>query len=194
MADKFEVVVHFLAEAGNSTDCLEAKHLHKLAEKFKKGRAPKRPQSPKTISDKMVYFILETYFGIKSSDLGLAENHHKLAMAAENIIGDILERYIASVIEPSGWVWCSGSVIRSVDFIYKVSDSEWIALQVKNRDNSENSSSSAIRKGTSIIKWFRTFSKKEGYNWDSFPSQSKFLLSEQGFKEFTQSYFAQIRE
>ena len=51
-------------------------------------------------------------------------------MAAENNIGLLLERFIASVLEPIGWIWCSGSAVRAVDFI---EPNTGILLQIKNR-------------------------------------------------------------
>jgi hypothetical protein len=101
-------------------------------------------------------------------------------MGAENLVGDLLERYLASVLEPHGWIWCSGAMVKAVDFILPPSTSggAWRMLQVKNRDNSENSSSSAIRAGTEIEKWHRTFSK----------------LSEENFERFVRTYLHAIRQ
>jgi hypothetical protein len=28
---------------------------------------------------------------------------------------DLLERYLASVLEPMGWIWCSGTMVKSVE-------------------------------------------------------------------------------
>lgn len=68
-------------------------------------------------------------------------------------------------------------------------------LQVKNRDNSENSSSSAIRAGTEIEKWHRTFSKKAGANWSVFPDERlKTELSEENFERFVRTYLHAIRQ
>ena len=112
-------------------------------------------------------------------------------MASENIVGDILERYIASIIEPKGWIWCAGSIIKSVDFIRKNND-KWELLQIKNRDNSENSSSKAIRDGTSIKHWFRTFSRKKQTNWENFPDPTV-TLSEAGFRRFLIDYIEKLK-
>ena len=67
-------------------------------------------------------------------------------------------------------------------------------MQVKNRDNTENSSSSAIRNGTEIQKWFRTFSKpsrnrSSNTNWENFPeAEFRDQLSEEGFLQFIRDY------
>ena len=67
-------------------------------------------------------------------------------------------------------------------------------LQVKNRDNSENSSSSAIRAGTIIEKWFRTFSRRAGSNWAAFPDESlRAQLSEEAFKDFVKEYLRELK-
>lgn len=79
---------------------------------------------------------------------------HFIYMSAENMNGMILEEFLAEVLEPHGWKWCAGSVLRAVDFCY-ISKDEIILLQIKNKYNTENSSSSAIRNGTEIRKWNR---------------------------------------
>lgn len=79
---------------------------------------------------------------------------HFVYMSAENMNGEILEEYLASVLEPIGWCWCAGTIYRAIDFCY-LKPGEEILLQVKNKYNTENSSSSAIRNGTKIKKWNR---------------------------------------
>jgi hypothetical protein len=115
-------------------------------------------------------------------------------MGAENLIGNLLERYIASELEQNGWAWCAGSLVKSVDFIRRHEDGSWYVLQVKNRDNSENSSSAAVRIGTTIEKWFRTFSKKTETNWENFPvNDGKNNLSEKGFRIFVEKYLNDLK-
>ena len=122
---------------------------------------------------------------------------HQLSMSAENLVGALLERYIAQVLEPHGWIWCAGDFVRAIDFIkYNQSTKLWEAVQVKNRDNTENSSSSAIRQGTTIEKWFRTYSKPSkkratNTNWENFPEEEfRDQLSEDGFLQFIRDYLA----
>lgn len=79
---------------------------------------------------------------------------HFIFMSAENMNGSILEEYLAEVLEPTGWIWCAGSTFRAVDFCY-LDENNTILLQVKNKYNTENSSSAAIRVGTKIQKWNR---------------------------------------
>lgn len=63
-----------------------------------------------------------------------------------------LEEYIYHNVKDRGWLWCCGIVFRAVDFCLR--DGSYL-LQIKNKYNSENSSSSAIRTGTNIQKWYR---------------------------------------
>jgi hypothetical protein len=170
-------------------------YLAHLANQFVAARAPRAPQKPQTIPDPVVGTVLNGFYGIAEERLPGIADTHLLSMAAENVVGDLLERYIAHVLEPHGWVWCSGSVVRSVDFLRPASPGTLpLLLQVKNRDNSENSSSGAIREGTSIEKWFRSFSRRPSTNWDAFPdADARRLLSEPAFGAFVRDYMQGLR-
>lgn len=148
------------------------------------------PKIPQTTTDEAVEEILNIYYGIEEGAVASAIGIHKQAMGAENIIGTLLERYIDNQASRFGWIWCAGSIVKAADFIRK-NENGWDVLQIKNRDNSENSSSAAIREGTDIKKWFRTFSKRSGTNWDNFPDDKlKKVLSEKGFHQFIRDYIA----
>ncbi len=153
------------------------------------------PAEPNTIPDAMVSVIMQTAYGYTPEECERIKLEHQRAMCAENCVGNLLERYIDSQLRGSHWSWCCGEFVRAIDFLGKNEQEEWIALQIKNRDNSENSSSSAIRNGTHIQKWFRSFSKdtKKGRpsftNWDKLPPLMKgYSLSEAGFKKFVTAY------
>ncbi len=136
-----------------------------------------------TIADPAVDVILQAFAKLQNTKE--VSNHHRKAMAAENLLGSLLERYLAENLEPHGWVWCAGNTVRAVDFL--TLDLTTV-LQVKNRDNSENSSSSAIRQGTTIKKWFRVFSATGKTNWTAFPANLPQRLSEEGFYEYIEKY------
>lgn len=200
LVEPYRLVIEFLSDNPEMASSGKSKssgiigtkeYIDSQAEHFSKSRNPKRPEPPKTIPDEMVSLILNAYFGLAEINLKNAKKWHGLSMAAENIIGDVLERYIASVLEMEGWAWCSGSLVKSVDFIYRDPKRNWIPLQVKNRDNSENSSSAAIRTGTKIQKWHRSFSKKAGDNWNNFPVPDQ--LSEKSFREFVEGYIQELK-
>ena len=186
----------FAPKVSKNIEFSSAEYWMKISEKYVKGRSPKSPKEPVTVPDKMVAIILENYFSLDSKDRDEVTKNHSLSMAAEGIVGDVLERYLASILENHGWVWCAGSVVNKIDFIKltQKSPAQYFALQVKNRDNSENSSSSSVRDGTDIEKWFRSFSKTGATNWNEFPDDSiKALLSEEDFEAFVENYIESIK-
>ncbi len=197
LTDKFATIFRYLVQyTTQKNDFYLEENVGKKAKQFADARQPKAPSPPQTMPDEMVSFILQEYFSIPQSQLERIKREHALSMGAENLVGDLLERYLASVLEPQGWIWCSGSIVKAVDFIKPpiAESNDWQVLQVKNRDNSENSSSSAIRSGTSIKKWFRSFSIKGGQNWADFPDiHAQIHLSEQGFHGFVENYLHQLR-
>jgi hypothetical protein len=160
---------------------------------FIKGREPKKPKPPETVTDRIVEMVLQQWFEHPQEKLEDISRTHKDAMGAENIVGDLLERYLANRLEPVGYVWCSGSVVKKIDFI-RVFSSKVELLQIKNRSNSENSSSKSVRDGTNIRMWFRAFSHKDVFNWDNFPDErNKLLLSEDGFRKFVTGYLRSLK-
>lgn len=153
------------------------------------------PAEPSTVPDEMVSVIMENAYGYSSEECERIKLEHQHAMCAENCVGNLLERYLDSRLRTSHWNWCCGEFVKAIDFLGKNKNNEWIALQIKNRDNSENSSSSAIRDGTRIQKWFRSFSKdtKKGRpsftNWEKLPNLMKgYDLKEDEFKAFVSAY------
>lgn len=134
---------------------------------------------------------MRSAYGYSLAQSERIKKEHQHSMSAENCVGALLERYLDSVLRTEGWHWCCGDFVKAVDFINQDEDGKWIALQVKNRDNSENSSSSAIRNGTPIQKWFRSFSKKPKTNWDNLPPAMRNKgLSEEGFLTFIENYIS----
>lgn len=123
---------------------------------------------------------------------------HFLYMSAENMNGSILEEYLNEVLEPENWLWCAGAVYKAIDFCY-FDDKQTILLQVKNKYNTENSSSSAIRVGTDIIKWNRLNRPNKSApdspipNWDKLVSlinvsnETAAKLNEKSYLEFIEN-------
>jgi hypothetical protein len=160
-----------------------------IAWRFVRGRESQTFAHPATVPDPMVTYILQVHYGIPESRIEEVKREHALSMVAENAVGELLERYISNQMRDSGWIWVSGSLLKAIDFIRR-DDSGFSALQIKNRDNSENSSSSAIRAGTDIKKWYRTKSKTGKTMWELFPADPslKGSLSEEGFRDFVANY------
>ncbi|CAB3760490.1 hypothetical protein B7G54_34670 [Burkholderia puraquae] len=206
LTEKFATVIRFLISQPDMAIVFKGakappvgspEYIRRLATVFSNERRPRTPQAPKTIPDAMVSVILVSYFNINQDDAERIKHEHLLSMGAENMVGHLLERYLASVLEPKGWVWCSGSIVKSVDFIKPSIDvnGEPRLIQVKNRDNSENSSSSAIRNGTPIEKWHRSFSRVERTNWGAFPdTEFRKIINEDEFKKFVENYLRVHRQ
>lgn len=173
-------------QAARRQEAITPEFLQRHAGGFVAGRRSRGPVIPRTIPDARIRDILETAYHVPPDMLEAAIRHHMEAMGAENFIGWILESYIAAEAEPLGWAWCSGAMVRAVDFICPMQGGAgWKLLQVKNRSNSENSSSSRVRLGTSIEKWFRIHAYSGATNWGAFPDpELRSRLSEEGFGEY----------
>lgn len=171
----------------------EKEGLQNLAQKYVDGYFRSDfPATPGTVPDEMISIVLRIAYGYAASDTERIKVEHQHSMCAENCVGALLERYIDSELRSKRWVWCCGDFIKAVDFIYP-KKSGWDALQIKNRNNTENSSSSSVRNNTTINKWFRTFSQTGKTNWATFP-MPKHGLSEDGFTSFVKTYLAQEKE
>lgn len=126
-------------------------------------------EAKRTCSDPALAKIVKIACKLDDDEIEKMGNAHNLFMSAENIQGGLLEEYIAKNVEEYGWIWCSGNVLRAVDFCKRDGSA---LLQVKNKNNTENSSSSAIRNGTKIEKWYRLKTKMKNkkpypsYDWE----------------------------
>lgn len=193
-----------LAQTGRRKWHSKDEQMMAMLNAFLHGRGVKYPTYPKTVPDPAYIDVMCTWHQDKiaavfpaefsSGNMQDIQRHiaelHLMAMSSENFVGDVLERYLAYKLEPLGWAWAAGQIVRHTDFVYfdKLRN-KWLLLQIKNRDSSENSSSSAIREGTEIQKWFRTFSHSGKTNWENFPFRHPDLsLSEEEFREFLRQY------
>ena len=138
-----------------------------------------------TVPDPLIDEIIEERIpAFSEKHIKLIRFGHRLSMGAENISGLILEEYIHSKVLKYGWATCWGSCIKAVDLCSATGS----LIQIKNKDNTENSSSDKIRSGTSIKKWFRLSSKNGKTEWPALnymlgiPAEDQ--LSEKGFVEF----------
>jgi SinI restriction endonuclease len=158
-------------------------YLKKAAEKFCKSRVIGKPVNSGKTTDPLLQEIYKFMTACSDTELAEAIEIHALFMLLENKVGVILEHYLASRLEPLGWVWCSGDFVSKVDFIKLEEDGSYSLLQIKNKDNTENSSSSKGR--GNVPKWKRLKGKKAKPNWDHFPNaDAKNQIDEQSFIEY----------
>jgi len=165
-------------------ECVEQwvkKFLHSYEERI----SVRTSNLPSTIPDQAVSIILSAGLHCHSMDsICQIMYAHRLGMSAENILGLLLEEFLFSVLSPKGWAFAWGETIRSVDFC----DKNGFLLQIKNRSNSENSSSSQIRIGKPISKWHRVNALNGQYEWEKLQDivghELKEQLNEVQFQSF----------
>lgn len=147
----------------------------------------KKGNKSATFPDPIVKLALETRLGssLESGQADLIEAGHSLMMTIENLIGDLLEEYLSIKLKENNWFCCWGSTIDAVDFIKP----DGSLIQIKNSDNSENSSSSRVRNGTTIQKWKRRKSSKaDTFYWDELNVLlNRKDLSEESFRDFVKT-------
>ena len=156
-----------LSYRSKKIDYFSDEHLEQIKESFIKARTFENKEVS-TVPDDAVYTYIKKKFNKTDEEIKLIKESHNIGMSVEDLIGHTLEEYIYSETSSDKWIWCSGNILRSIDFIKKeeIEDKiNWKMLQIKNSDNSENSSSKKVRQGTPIKHWFRRFSKRKAYNW-----------------------------
>ena len=149
-------------------------------------RASKRVSNPLgTVADPIVEKIIGSRLDdLTTDDLNKITFAHRLGMSAENILGLILEEYLSENLKDKRWHCAWGETVKSVDFV----NEDGSLLQIKNRSNSENSSSSAVRDGTEIKKWYRVKADRIEYMWSQLNNIcGTDRLSEDGFVSFVKS-------
>lgn len=160
-----------------------AKWIDKYLKGYKGRPSQKTGKKSATFSDPIQKKILQSRLpNLSNEEATMLEEGHSLLMTIENLTGELLEEYIDIHLRDHGWSCCWGSSIISVDFC----NQEGRLLQIKNSDNSENSSSSQVRNGTKIEKWHRRKStKKDTFCWDKLEALTGIQgMSEEGFREF----------
>ncbi len=163
--------------------------IKKWLEKYKKGyegRASQRLSNPLgTVADPVIEKIIGARLShLTDEELKKISFAHRLGMSAENILGLLLEEYLSVNLRPGGWHCAWGETVKSVDFV----NEDGSLLQIKNRSNSENSSSSAIRNGTEIEKWYRIKADRIEYMWETLNQIcNTTTLSEGAFVDFATS-------
>lgn len=170
----------------NPPDFGTLEYMNKTAEMFAAGRIISPPVNSGKTSDPLLGGLFQQLNSSSDSEVENAIRIHGDFMVLENKVGKILEHYLAARLEPLGWVWCSGDFVDKIDFVKIVSGKDYELLQVKNKDVTENSSSSKGR-GT-VPKWARLKSKKAVTDWQNFPdSDARKLVSESDFLSYGKS-------
>jgi hypothetical protein len=150
---------------GKDYESLAKVWLTKYQKSFDSRISQRISNPPGTIADPLVNKIISTRLnGLTAENLTQIEYAHRLSMSAENILGLLLEEFLAEQLIDYGWHCCWGEVISHVDFC----NVDGSLLQVKNRSNSENSPSASVRVNRPIEKWYRVNAKTGLYRWSYF--------------------------
>lgn len=181
----FDIVAPvWLSENSTATRSAADKFIQKFFSAYDNRPSKRISGKMTTVPDKLIDNLIEVRISsFTPEDIALIRFGHRLSMGAENIIGLILEEYIHTKVLKHGWATCWGSCIKAVDLCNKKGD----LIQIKNKYNTENSSSDKIREGTTIQKWFRLSSKGQA-EWSTLnrmlgiPESDK--LSEDDFIRF----------
>ncbi len=153
-----------------------------------RGRPSAKIGSPvQTKPDPAVSAIIACAFPtMKRDDIVRIEFAHRLAMSAENLLGPFVEEYVFERLKSHGWALAWGETVKSVDLCSR----DGKLLQIKNRSNTENSSSKTVRDGTNIMKWFRVDARTGAYLWDGLcdiANVKRGYLSEEDFRGYVKA-------
>ena len=161
----------------------EKKFFRSFVRGFKNRPSVRISNSPSTIPDPLVMMLLNARIkGLSMLDFELIKVGHRVSMTVDNVVVLILEEYIHEKLISYGWSACWGSCIKAVDFC----SYEGSLIQVKNKSNTENSSSNKIRVGTDIKKWYRFNASNGESNWKELNKivGNDICLSEEEFQSF----------
>lgn len=143
-----------------------------------------------TVADELVSIILEKVYGYDPTQReNIQQSYIDQKQVEQKVVGNLLQRYIAKEGYRYGYYDVAGEILRTIDMIKKNNDGTWTSIQIKNSDNTKNST---VSKGTDseIKKWERRNSRTGQTNWDKFPDEElKLSLSEEGFRKFIWEYF-----
>lgn len=169
---------------GNTPEVLAQSWLRKYCDSYENRISRRISQPPGTVADPVVTTIINARLtGLTEEHLEQIKYAHRLSMSAENIQGLLLEEFLAEQLAEYGWYCCWGESVRHVDFC----NVDGSLLQVKNRSNSENSSSSRVRINQPIEKWYRVDARKGLYRWSYFNEKyDTDRFSEENFVVFVQ--------
>ncbi len=149
-------------------------------------------QPPGTTADPIINTIIGTRLGgLTIGQLEQIKYAHRISMSAENILGLLLEEFLAQELVDYGWYCGWGDSVRHVDFC----NVDGSLLQIKNRSNSENSSSARVRINQPIEMWYRVNANTGAYRWSDLNEKYQTnRFSEENFVAFVQSVLSKNPE
>lgn len=190
----FDVVYNVWKSETNPTEEDELVFCTRFIEGFRNRPSVRVSKETKTKPDRVIDQVISGRIrNITNEMLDDIRFAHKISMGAENIIGSILEEYIHWALRQYGWSICWGNCFKAVDLCSNGGK----LIQIKNKSNTENSSSNKIRVGTEIQKWYRMNANTGNFCWDKLIQLTgcpKGTLSEDQFEGFARLLISRNHE
>ena len=181
----FEIAatIYDLLYGDDSGVSMETKFIDKFCRGFRDRPSAKEALPTKTVPDYSTDSILKALVPSISDDmLSLIRVGHKISMAADSIIGTMLDEYVHVNLRPYGWTCCWGNCMQGIDFCSLSGD----LLHIRNKSNTEVSSNDRNRIKNKVKKWFRMNAYTGKTKWDELNLivGKPGLFSEEGFSSF----------
>ena len=167
----------------DSGSAMETKFVDKFCKGFKDRPSAKESLPTKTVPDYSTDSILKAIVPSLDDDmLSLIRVGHKISMAADSIIGTMLDEYVHVNLRPYGWTCCWGNSFQGIDFCSLSGD----LLHIRNKSNTEVSGNDRNRIKNKVKKWFRMNAYTGKTKWDELNMivGRPALFSEEGFRAF----------
>ncbi|ENK2293181.1 DNA topoisomerase IV subunit B [Vibrio parahaemolyticus] len=175
--------LEYVLKAAQYYDALALSDIDKWLNKYLNGYKNRKSVTQGNPTNTYDDDINDTIINAIRSDINMntINEASKLLKRSQMAIGNLLEEYLAEELATHGWYMAWGETVKSTDLVSNKNE----RLQVKNRNNTENSSSSQVRNGTDIIKWHRLNANNGAKYWDSLVELTRCrTLSEERFKSF----------
>ncbi|ENM3908799.1 DNA topoisomerase IV subunit B, partial [Vibrio cholerae] len=145
--------LEYVLKAAKHYDALKLNDIDKWLNKYLNGYKNRKSVTQGNPTNTYDDDINDTIINAIRSDINMntINEASKLLKRSQMAIGNLLEEYLAEELAVHGWYMAWGETVKSTDLVSNKNE----RLQIKNRNNTENSSSSQVRNGTDIIKWHR---------------------------------------
>ncbi|EGQ7835353.1 DNA topoisomerase IV subunit B [Vibrio vulnificus] len=175
--------LEYVLKAATYYDALALSDIDKWLNKYLNGYKNRKSVTQGNPTNTCDDDINDTIINAIRSDINMntINEASKLLKRSQMAIGNLLEEYLAEELAIHGWYMAWGETVKSTDLVSNKNE----RLQVKNRNNTENSSSSQVRNGTDIIKWHRLNASNGTKYWSQLIDITGCnSLSEENFKLF----------
>ncbi len=146
-----------------------------------KENLPSRNVSDRAVDDA----LLAVVEGLSEKEIEMFRLSHRILMASESILGNLLLEYIHTKARPYGWSVCWGNCLYGVDLCSE----DGLMVHIRNKSTTEVSLNDRNRVGSRVKKWFRINARNGNLKWNDLNSVIGIdrLLCEEDFRAFVHS-------